>query len=52
MRNIFKFFAVALAMLAAVSCEKNEVPGNELSGGPITLIQSITNGGTRTSLGG
>ena len=52
MRNIFKFFAVALAMLAAVSCEKNEVPGNELSGEPITLTASITNGGTRTSLGG
>ena len=51
MRNIFKFFAVALAMLAAVSCEKNEVPGNELSGEPITLTASITNGGTRTSLG-
>ena len=52
MRNIFKFFAVALAMLAAVSCEKNEVPGNELSGEPITLTASIANGGTRTSLGG
>ena len=51
MRNIFKFFAVALAMLSAVSCEKNEVPGNELSGEPITLTASITNGGTRTSLG-
>lgn len=51
MRNIFKFFAVALAILAAVSCEKNEVPGNELSGEPITLTASITNGGTRTSLG-
>lgn len=50
MRNIFKFFAVALAMLYAVSCEKNEVPGNELSGEPITLTASITNGGTRTSL--
>lgn len=52
MRNIFKFFAVALAMLATVSCEKNEVQGNELSGEPITLTASITNDGTRTSLGG
>ena len=52
MRNIFMFLAVTLAMLAAVSCEKNEVPGNELSGEPITLTASISNGGTRTSLGG
>ena len=53
MRKLFNFFAAALVMLAAVSCEKNEVlPDNNSEGKVVTLKASINNGGTKTSLGG
>lgn len=53
MRKLFNFFAVALVMLAAVSCEKNEVlPDNNSEGKVVTLKASINNGGTKTSLRG
>ena len=52
MRKLFNFFAAALVMLAAVSCEKNEVlPDNNSEGKVVTLKASINNGGTKTSLG-
>ena len=53
MRKLFNFFAAALVMLAAASCEKNEVlPDNNSEGKVVTLKASINNGGTKTSLGG
>ena len=52
MRKLFNLFAAALVMLAAVSCEKNEVlPDNNSEGKVVTLNASINNGGTKTSLG-
>ena len=52
MRKLFNFFAAALVMLAAASCEKNEVlPDNNSEGKVVTLKASINNGGTKTSLG-
>ena len=52
MRKLFNFFAAALVMLAAASCEKNEVlPDNNSEGKVVTLNASINNGGTKTSLG-
>lgn len=52
MRKLFNFFAAALVMLAAASCEKNEVlPDNNSEGKIVTLNASINNGGTKTSLG-
>ena len=52
MRKLFNFFAAALVMLAAASCEKNEVlPDNNSEGKIVTLKASINNGGTKTSLG-
>ncbi|MBQ8645140.1 MAG: hypothetical protein IJ476_02070, partial [Bacteroidales bacterium] len=53
MRKLFNFFAAALVMLAAASCEKNEfLPDNNSEGKIVTLKASINNGGTKTSLGG
>ena len=53
MRKLFNLFAAALVMLAAASCEKNEVlPDNNSEGKVVTLKASINNGGTKTSLGG
>lgn len=53
MRKFMNIFAAALIMLAAVSCEKNEVlPDNNSEGKVVTLKASINNGGTKTSLGG
>jgi hypothetical protein len=52
MRKFMNIFAAALIMLAAVSCEKNEVlPDNNSEGKIVTLKASINNGGTKTSLG-
>ena len=52
MRKFMNIFAAALVMLAAVSCEKNEVlPDNNSEGKVVTLKASINNGGTKTSLG-
>ena len=52
MRKLFNLFAAALVMLAAVSCEKNEVlPDNNSEGKVVTLKASINNSGTKTSLG-
>ena len=52
MRKLFNFFAAALVMLAAASCEKNEVlPDNNSEGKVVILNASINNGGTKTSLG-
>ncbi len=52
MRKLFNLFAAALVMLAAASCEKNEVlPDNNSEGKIVTLKASINNGGTKTSLG-
>ena len=52
MKKLFTLFAAALVMLAAVSCEKNEVlPGGNVEGKVITLKASINNGETKTSLG-
>ena len=52
MRNILGIFAAALVILAAVSCEKNEVlPNNNTEGKVVTLKASINNGETKTSLG-
>ena len=52
MRKFMNIFAAALIMLAAVSCEKNEVlPDNNSEGKVVTLNASINNGGTKTSLG-
>ena len=53
MRKFMNIFAAALVMLAAASCEKNEVlPDNNSEGKIVTLKASINNGGTKTSLGG
>ena len=54
MRKFMNIFAAALVMLAAASCEKNEVlPDNNSEGKVVTLKASINNnGGTKTSLGG
>ena len=53
MRKFMNIFAAALIMLAAASCEKNEVlPDNNSEGKIVTLNASINNGGTKTSLGG
>lgn len=52
MRKLFNLFAAALVMLAAASCEKNEVlPDNNTNGKVITLKATINNGETKTSLG-
>ena len=52
MRKFMNIFAAALVMLAAASCEKNEVlPDNNSEGKVVTLKASINNGGTKTSLG-
>ena len=52
MRKFMNIFAAALVMLAAASCEKNEVlPDNNSEGKIVTLKASINNGGTKTSLG-
>ena len=52
MRKLFNFFAAALVVLAAASCEKNEVlPDNNSEGKIVTLKASINNGGTKTYLG-
>lgn len=52
MRKFMNIFAAALVMLAAASCEKNEVlPDNNSEGKVVTLNASINNGGTKTSLG-
>ncbi len=52
MRKFMNIFAAALVMLAAVSCEKNEVlPDNNSEGKVVTLKASINNGGTKASLG-
>ncbi len=52
MKKLFTLFAAALVMLAAASCEKNEVlPGGNVEGKVITLKASINNGETKTSLG-
>ncbi len=53
MKKLFTLFAAALVMLAAASCEKNEVlPGNNSEGKVVTLKATINNGETKTSLGG
>ena len=53
MRKLFNLFAAALVMLAAASCEKNEVfPDNTTNGKVVTLKATINNGETKTSLGG
>ena len=52
MKKLFTLFAAALVMLAAASCEKNEVlPGGNVEGKVVTLKASINNGETKTSLG-
>ena len=53
MKKLFTLFAAALVMLlAASSCEKNEVlPEGNTEGKVVTLKASINNGGTKTSLG-
>ena len=51
MRKIMNIFAAALVMLAAASCEKNEVlPDNNSEGKVVTLKASINNGKTKASL--
>ena len=52
MRKLFNFFAAALVMLAAASCEKNEILPDSTEGKVVTLSAVIDNGGTKTSLGG
>ncbi len=52
MRKLFNFFAAALVMLAAASCEKNEILAGGAEGKVVTLSAVIDNGGTKTSLGG
>ena len=49
--TLFTLFAAALVMLAAVSCEKNAVLPDNLSGDVITLSATIGNDETKTSLG-
>lgn len=52
MRKIMNIFAAVLVMLAAASCEKNEVlPDNNSEGKVVTLKASINNGETKASLG-
>ena len=52
MKKLFTLFAAALVMLAASSCEKNEVlPDNNSEGKIVTLKASINNGETKVSLG-
>lgn len=52
MKKLFTLFAAALVMLAASSCEKNEVlPEGNTAGKVVTLKASINNGETKTSLG-
>ena len=52
MKKLSTLFAAALVMLAAVSCEKNEVLHNSNTECKvITLSASINNGVTKTSLG-
>ena len=52
MKKLFTLFAAALVMLAAASCEKNEVlPEGNTEGKVVTLKASINNGETKTSLG-
>ena len=51
MRKFMNIFAAALVMLAAASCEKNEVlPDNNSEGKVVTLKASINNGETKVSL--
>ena len=52
MRKFMNIFAAALIMLAAASCEKNEVLPDSTEGKVVTLSATIDNGGTKTSLGG
>ena len=51
MKNIFKFFAVALVMFTVISCDKNEILPNNSLGDVITLSATIGTGDTKTSLG-
>lgn len=51
MKNIFKFFAVALVMFTVISCDKNEILPNNSLGDVITLSATIGTGDTRTFLG-
>lgn len=52
MIKIMNIFAAVLVMLAAASCEKNEVlPDNNSEGKVVTLKASINNGETKASLG-
>ena len=51
MKNIFKFFAVALVMFTVISCDKNEILPNNSLEDVITLSASIGTGDTKTSLG-
>ena len=52
MKKLFTLFAAALVMLAASSCEKNEVlPEGNTEGKVVTLKASITNRETKTALG-
>ena len=44
-------FAAALVVLAAASCEKNEVLPDSTEGKVVTLSATIDNGGTKTALG-
>ena len=52
MRKFMNIFAAALVVLAAVSCEKNEVLPDSTEGKVVTLSATIDNGGTKTSLDG
>ena len=51
MRKLFNFFAAALVMLAAASCEKNEVLPDSTEGKVVTITARIGTGHTKTSLG-
>ncbi len=52
MRKLFNLFVAALVVLAAVSCEKNEVLPHNSEGKVVTLSATIDNRGTKTALGG
>ena len=51
MRKLMNILAVALVMLAAVGCEKNETLLPDNSPKVVTLTATINNGRTKTSLG-
>ena len=51
MRKFMNIFAAALVVLAAASCEKNEVLPDSTEGKVVTLSATIDNGGTKTALG-